>query len=139
MEGLNRIVAESLARNGFGARLDHRRLQWSRWLRCESSFSTLLIPSKPGLYAFGQEVIAPGELPVTGGKRMLALFQISQADDLGMTLGRMFLPGNILRERLEAGHCFARYTIIEDAIQRQTALVALQKWMQSTSEVASAA
>jgi hypothetical protein len=93
MEGLTRLVTESLARNGVETPLDHRRLQWSRWLRCESSFSTLLIPSKPGLYALGQEVIAPGELPVAGGKRMLALFRVSEAEDLGMALGQLFLPG----------------------------------------------
>ena len=138
METLAQLVNESLARNGLTPALDHHRLEWSRWFKMDSSVSALLVPAKPGIFALGEEVTPPGENGPEG-KRMLALFQISQADDLGMTLGRMFLPGNILRERLEAGHCFARYTVIEDATQRQTALVALQKWMQSTSEVASAA
>ena len=118
--------------------VDHRRLEWTRWFKIDSSDSALLVPAKPGIFALGEEIITPGE-NAPEGKRMLALFQISQADDLGMTLGRMFLRGNMLRERLQAGRCFARYTIIEDATQRQTALLALQKWMQSTSEVASAA
>src|SRR3977135_450932 len=99
MECLPSLVTESPTRNCVETHLDHRRLQWSRWLRCESSFSTLLIPSKPGLYALGQEVIAPGELPVTGGKRMLALFRISETEDLGMALGRPFLPGAPDRDR----------------------------------------
>jgi len=138
MEGLAQLVNDSLARNGVDPTLDHRRLEWSRWFRFDTSVSALLVPAKPGVFAIGEEIIAPGE-NATEGKRMLALFQISQADDLGMALGRMFLPGNIIRERLEQGRCYARYTVIEDAAQRQSALAALQKWMQSTSEVASAA
>jgi len=43
MEELARMVADSLARHGFVAGLDHRRLEWSRWFRCESSFSLLLV------------------------------------------------------------------------------------------------
>src|SRR5437660_10420258 len=137
MEGLTRLVADSLARHGFEAALDHRRLQWSRWLRCENSFSTLLIPSKPGLYALGQEVIAPGELPVTGGKRMLALFRISETEDLGMALGRLFLPGAPDRERFGAGNCFVRHAVIEDVVQRRAAHSALQQWLASSAETVS--
>jgi hypothetical protein len=139
MEGLNRIVAESLARNGFEAPLDHRRLQWSRWLRCENSFSTLLIPSKPGLFALGQEVVPPGELPATGGKRMLALFRISEAEDLGMALGRLFLPGAPDRDRFAAGNCFVRYAVIEDVTQRTAAHSAFQQWLTSSAETVSGA
>jgi len=137
MEGLSRLVTESLARNGVDTPLDHRRLQWSRWLRCESSFGTLLIPSKPGLYALGQEVIAPGELPVTRGKRMLALFRISETEDLGMALGRLFLPGAPDRERFAAGNCFVRYTVVEDVVQRRAAHSALQQWLTSSAETVS--
>lgn len=139
MQGLSQLVNESLAKNGVQTDLDHRRLQWSQWFRCESSFSSLLVPSKPGIFALAEEVIAPGQTSATEGKRMLALFQISQAEDLGMALGRMFLPGSILRDRLEGGCCFARYTIMEDAAQRQTALAALQQWMNSSAEMSSAA
>ncbi len=138
MEGLAQLVDESLARNGVDPSLDHRRLEWSRWFRLDTCVSALLVPAKPGVFALGEEIIGPGENS-SEGRRMLALFQISQTDDLGMTLGRMFLPGNMLRERLEKGACFARYTVIEDATQRQSALAALQQWMNSSAEVASAA
>jgi hypothetical protein len=119
MEGLTRLVSESLARHGFETPLDHRRLQWSRWFRCESSFSFLLVPSQPGLFALGEEMIPPGELPATGGKRMLALFRISEAEDLGMEMGRMFAPHSPLRERFAQGRCFARYVVVEDQIERR--------------------
>jgi hypothetical protein len=137
MEGLSRLVTESLARNGVETPLDHRRLQWSRWLRCESSFSTLLVPSKPGLFALGQEVIAPGEFAGTGGKRMLALFRVSETEDLGMALGRLFLPGAPDRDRFAAGNCFFRYAVIGDVVQRRAAHSALQQWLASSAETVS--
>ena len=137
MEGLTHLVTESLARNGFETSLDHRRLQWSKWFRCESSFSVLLAPSKPGVFALGEEIVPPGETAATSGKRMLALFRIAEAEDLGMALGRLFLPGNPEREKLSAGHCFVRYAVIEDAVQRQAAYTALQQWMATSSEAVS--
>jgi hypothetical protein len=151
MENISQLVDDSLARHGVEPIFDHLRLQWSRWFRCESSFSVLLAPAKPGIFALGEEIISPapsamelrtpalsgGEGPSPVGKRMLALFQISETDDLGMTLGRLFLPGNPLRERLASGRCFARYTVIEDTTQRSTADGIFQRWMQESAEVAS--
>jgi hypothetical protein len=134
MESLAHLVTESLVRHGFETAFDHRRLQWSQWFRCRDSFSFLLAPCKPGLFALGEEMVAPGELAVGDGKRMLALFQISEAGDLGMALGRLFLPGNPQRERLSSGRCFARYVVIEDAAQRRSAYAALQQWMASSAE-----
>src|SRR5579859_4680913 len=134
MEGLAHLVAESLVRNGFETTFDHRRLQWSQWFRCQDSFSFLLAPCKPGLFALGEEVMAPGELVVSEGKRMLALFQISEADDLGMALGRLFLSRSPERERVSTGRCFARYVVIEDAAQRRSAYAALQRWMTSSAD-----
>jgi hypothetical protein len=139
MEGLAHLVAESLVRHGFEPSFDHRRLQWSNWFRCQDSFSLVLAPCKPGIFALGEEVIAPGELAVSEGKRMLALFQISEAEDVGMALGRLFLSGNPARERFASGRCFARYVVIEDANQRRTALTALQRWMTSSAEAATGA
>ena len=137
MESLTRLVSESFARHGVETALDPRRLQWSDWFRCESSASTWLVPARPGLFALAEEVIAPGEAPGMGGKRMLALFQISEADDLGMALGRLFLPGSRADERLSGGRCFARYAMIDEAVQRRSAHAALQAWLASSAETAS--
>ena len=57
METLTRLVSESLARHGFDRPVDYRRLQWSRWLRCESHHSLLVVPSKPGVFALAEEVV----------------------------------------------------------------------------------
>jgi hypothetical protein len=150
MEGLAHLVAESLVRHGFEPSFDHRRLQWSNWFRCQDSFSLVLAPCKPGIFALGEEVATfcgaseprsrhpeRSEGSPSEGKRMLALFQISEAEDVGMALGRLFLSGNPARERFASGRCFARYVVIEDANQRLTALTALQRWMTSSAEAVS--
>jgi len=134
MESISQLVESSLARHGVPANFDHLRLQWTGWFRCESSFSVLLAPAKPGIFALGEEVV-----PHAGSesKRMLGLFQISDTDDLGMALGRLFLPGNPLRERLTTGRCFARYAMVEDPNQRRVATEVLQRWMHESAEAAS--
>jgi len=140
MENISQLVDDSLARHGVQPAFDHLRLQWSRWFRCESSFSVLLAPAKPGIFALGEEIIPTGEsmeLRSPIGKRMLGLFQISETDDLGMTLGRLFLPGNPLRERLTSARCFARYSVIEDSAQRTAAHAVFYRWMQQSAETAS--
>src|SRR6516164_2200790 len=127
MEALADLVAESLVRHGLDASLDYRRLQWSQWFRCQDGFSFLLAPCKPGLFALAEEVAEfcaasephshhpeRNEASPAGGKRMLALFQISDAHDLGMALGRIFLSPGPMRERLANGRTFARYVVIED-------------------------
>ena len=128
MEGLERLVSESFARHGVQTAFDHRRLQWSPWFRCADS-SVVQASTKPGLFALADEVI-PRE---AGGRRMLALLRICEAEDLGMALGRLFLPRSPERERLASGRCFARYTVIEDPVQRHAAHAALQAWLTETT------
>jgi len=123
----------SVDSGSLNSNLDHTRLQWSRWFRCESSFSVLLVPAKAGIFALGEEMVPAGD----GSKRMLALFEISATDDLGMTLGRLFLPGNPLLAKLNAGRCFVRYTVIEDAGERSAVYSAFSRWMQDSAETAS--
>jgi hypothetical protein len=133
MESLTRLVSESLSRHGVETVLDPRRLQWSPWFRCESSSSALLVPGKPGVFALAEEVaVFPGSSEPS--KRMLALFQVSEADDLGMALWRLFQPGNTGSDRLSGGRCFARYSVIEDSAQRAVANKVFQDWMQQSAE-----
>jgi hypothetical protein len=137
MEGLARMVADSLARHGFDAPVDHRRLEWSRWFRCESSFSLLLVPSAAGIYALGEEIVAPGEISSAAGKRMLAVFQVAETEDLCVALSRHFAPRNPLSERLSSGRCFVRFAQIADVDQRHAACESLSRWLASSADVAS--
>jgi hypothetical protein len=60
MEGLTRLVSESLIRHGLDRPVDYRRLRWSRWFRCESHHSLLQVPSKPGVFALAEVVANVG-------------------------------------------------------------------------------
>lgn len=137
MEGLSRIVAESLARNGFDRPLDYRRLHWSRWFRCESPHSLLFVPSKPGLFALAEEIMGPGENGAMDGRRMLAVLQFCEDEDMAFVLDRMFSRNNPMRARLASGRCFVRFVVIEDQVQRRSIAGALNQWLISSSEKSS--
>ena len=175
MEALTRLVADSLARHGFDRPIDPRRLQWSRWFRCDSPHSLLVVPSKPGIFAIAEEIagnVARAPSPATssaadtsssvplGGaalprcdspppmdaalaaevmptKRMLAVLQFSEDDDMAFTLDRMFTRINPMRARLSSGRCFLRFVVIEDQHQRRNICSALNQWMLSSAEKAS--
>ncbi len=219
MEALTRLVTDSLARHGFDRPIDPHRLQWSRWFRCDSPHSLLVVPSKPGIFAIAEEVAAfcgaseprsrnpqrsegspatnshlgtaapscPAEqrsatvLPLGGAalqrcdspssaqtlaaradreghdfsravmpagntpalaaegtaKRMLAVLQFSEDDDMAFTLDRMFTRINPMRARLSSGRCFLRFVVIADQDQRRSICSALNQWMLSSAEKAS--
>jgi hypothetical protein len=122
MEGIAHLVSASLARHGFATQVDHRRLQWSPWLRCESSFSILLVPCKPGLFVLAEESEGFG-----AEDKALTLSQISQVEDLSTALARLFLP-TAPKPR------YVRYAVLEDEDQRRSSHRALQEWMASSSE-----
>jgi hypothetical protein len=224
MEAITRIVADSLARHGLDRPIDPRRLQWSRWFRCNSPHSLLVVPSKPGIYALAEEVMdlggkalgaskvhvetdAPGKThvgtaalgcperssvafatttsdtstdreghdfsravmpsrtspalaaegilagaalqrcdstPLTDPasaaevptRRMLAVRQFSEDDDMAFTLDRMFTCANPMRARLASGRFFLRFVVIEDRSERRSICTALNQWMQSSAEKA---
>jgi len=136
MVGLEQLVSESLARHGVETSLDPRRLRWSQWLRCESCLSFVGVPDSGGIFALAEELVGKGEISGADEKRMLAVYRISETDHLGLTMGRLFLPGKPEAERLTAGRCFARYAIVEDVVQRRAAHAAFQQWMASSAEIA---
>jgi len=71
------------------------------------------------------------------GRRMLAVQQFSEDDDMAFTLDRMFTKPNAMRERLASGRCFVRFVVIEDEDQRRSICNALNQWLRSSSEKAS--
>ena len=168
MEALTRLVSESLARYGLDRPVDYRRLQWSRWFRCESLHSLLFVPSKPGVFAIAEEVLDLGsgknyvgtaaqacpERPreSRGGaewgcpdqrsssnnsRRMLAVLQFGEDDDMAFVLDRMLSHENPMRARLLSGRCFLRYVVIEEESQRRSICNALNQWLVSSGEKAS--
>jgi len=188
MEAINQLVADSLARHGFDRPVDPRRLQWSRWSRCDTPHSLLVVPSKPGIFALAEEImdLRPGErdreghdfsravmparnspasaaeaigtLKPLGGaalqrcdsipaittalaaevaqRRLLAVLQFSEDDDMAFTLDRMFTCVNPMRARLATGRCFLRFVVIEDQTQRRNICTALNQWILTSAEKA---
>ena len=183
MEGLTRLVSESLARHGFDRPLDYRRLHWSRWFRCDSHHSLLFVPSKPGVFAVAEEVMDFGRMndhvataakpalsavegavpqseasgpvwdrvsdPVRSSaarpdlagstaspRRMLAVTQFFEDDDMAFVLDRMLSRQNPMGARLASGRYFVRFVVIEDQTQRRSICSALNQWMVSAAEKA---
>jgi len=163
MEALTRLVSESLARYGLDRPVDYRRLQWSRWFRCESPHSLLFGPSKPGVFGIAEEIMDMGggkdhvgtaapsassgqalgcsaEQSSAGSaaesRRMLAVLQFGEDDDMAFVLDRMLSRDNPMRARLVSGRCFVRFVVIEDGAQRRSICNALNQWMISSGEKA---
>ena len=178
MEGLTRLVSESLARHGFDRPLDYRRLHWSRWFRCESHHSLLFVPSKPGVFALAEEIMDLGTItthvaraasavprseasgPQQDGvlnhqfsnlqapeaesrkreapapRRMLAVTQFFEDDDMAFVLDRMLSRQNPMAARLASGRYFVRFVVVEDQTQRRSICAALNQWIVSAAEQA---
>ncbi len=171
MEALTRLVSESLARHGFDRPVDYRRLQWSRWFRCESPHSLLFVPSKPGVFALAEEIVdlsthregpdfsradgsqkdaaasaAEGfgtgavsdsrKLQSADSRRMLAVAQFFETDDMAFVLDRMLSRQNPMRARLTSGRYFIRFVVIENESQRRSICSALNQWIVNSSEKA---
>jgi hypothetical protein len=155
MEALTRLVSDSLARHGFDRPVDPRRLQWSRWFPCDSPHSLLVVPSKPGIFALAESIIdlensndrvGTGASPVQPMKaasaaevlsrRMLAVLQFSEDDNMAYVLDRMFSHINPMRARLHSGSCFVRFVVVEDQQQRRSICAALNQWMRNSAEKA---
>jgi hypothetical protein len=136
MEALDRLVTESLARHGFDRPLDYRRLHWSRWFRCDSPHSLLTVPSKPGVFAIAEEIMPLSDAPAPQTKRMLAVVQFVEDDDMAFVLDRMFAHQNPMRSRLASGSCFVRFVVLEEKTQRRSICAALNQWLISSGEKA---
>jgi hypothetical protein len=159
MEGLTRLVSESLARHGFDRPVDYRRLHWSRWFRCESHHSLLLVPSKPGVFAVAEEIMDFGPESVRDrvsdpvrpsaarldlasstavpARRMLAVSRFFEDDDMAFVLDRMLAAHHPMRARLTSGRYFVRFVVIEEESQRRSICSALNQWIANSSDKAS--
>jgi hypothetical protein len=134
MEGLVRLVAESLERHGM--RRPPERIEWSVWMQLESSLC-LAAPSQPGLFVVAERVLPHSLAPNAPNGQpdhdvLLAIpfvvLKIGQAKDLGFEMGRLCSPYSPLYARVATGRCMVRYAAMEDVVQRTTAHAALQQW-----------
>ena len=108
-------------------------LNWSRWFRCESSFGLLLVPNQPGVFALAEEVVQPAG---PQSRRMLAVFEIDETQDLVRSLSWLFTAASQWRERLATARCYVRYAAIPDKQERGAAATALKNWLNSQRDAA---
>jgi len=107
-------------------------MNWSRWFRCESSFSLLLVPNQPGIFALAEEMVQPAQ----NSRRMLAVLEVQEADDLGRAMSRLFATGSPWRDKLGESRCYVRYAVAPGIADRRAAANALKTWLNSQREVA---
>lgn len=109
-------------------------MNWSRWFHCESSFGLLLVPSQPGVFALAEEIVqAVGEQ----SRRMLAVFEVAEAEDLSRAMSRLFATGSPWREKMAQAKIYVRYAIAPSIADRRAAATALKNWLSAQREVAS--
>ncbi len=109
-------------------------MNWSRWFHCESSFGLLLVPSQPGVFALAEEIVqAVGEQ----SRRMLAVFEVAEAEDLSRAMSRLFAAGSPWREKMSQAKIYVRYAIAPSIADRRAAAAALRNWLSAQKEVAS--
>jgi hypothetical protein len=109
-------------------------MNWSRWFHCESSFGLLLVPSQPGVFALAEEIVqAVGEQ----SRRMLAVFEVAEAEDLSRAMSRLFAAGSPWREKMAQAKIYVRYAIAPSIADRRAAATALKNWLSAQREVAS--
>ena len=112
---------------------DSAQVKWSKWSACESSFSLLLVPQQPGVFALAEEIV-PADDGVAQTKRMLAILEVGAADDLARSLSRLFAADSVYHQRLSAARCYVRYAVIAEAGERQAVAAAMQQWLAAQSE-----
>src|SRR4249919_1100017 len=108
-------------------------MNWSRWFHCESSFGLLLVPNQPGIFALAEEIMQPAG---PNSRRMLAVFEGEEADDLARAMSRLFAAGSQWREKMTQARCYVRYAIAPSIADRRTAAAALKNWLGAQREVA---
>jgi hypothetical protein len=109
-------------------------MNWSRWFHCESSFGLLLVPSQPGVFALAEEVV---QAVGAQSRRMLAVFEVAEAEDLSRAMSRLFAAGSPWREKMAQAKVYVRYAIAPSIADRRAATTALKNWLSAQREVAS--
>jgi hypothetical protein len=75
-------------------------------------------------------------LAAEGPRRMLAVTQFFEDDDMAFVLDRMLTWKNPMRARLTSGRYFIRYVVLEDETQRRSICAALNQWIANSTEKA---
>ena len=100
--------------------------------------------SAPSLDLVSNHQFSPSRTPeaesrkpaATQARRMLAVTQFFEDDDMAFVLDRMLSHQNPMCTRLASGRYFVRFVVVEDQTQRRSICSALNQWMVSAAETA---
>ncbi len=123
-------LAEEIA--DLGASKDHVEAAASAVQRSEASTPKRDLISNLSSMTPDARRLTPDAAP----RRMLAVTQFFEDDDMAFVLDRMLSRENPLRARLLSGRYFIRFVTIDDPIQRRSICAALNQWMANSAEKA---
>jgi hypothetical protein len=126
MEGLVRLVAESLERHGMT--VPPPRVDWSHWVPIDPNLC-LTAPCHPGLFVIAERLVSH-KVPRSGSADpavQLAILKVGQTKDLGIEMARLCYDSP-LYDRINAGRCLVRFAVVDDDAQRVSSCAALQQW-----------
>jgi len=128
MEGLVRLVSESLERHGLT--VPPARINWSAWTPLDPNLC-LSAPCHPGLYVIAERMVphTVSANPTT----QLVILKIGQTKDLGVEMAR-FCYHSPLHDRINAGRCLVRFAVVDEDAQRAASCAALQQWFTHSLE-----
>jgi hypothetical protein len=119
MEGLVRLVAESLERHGLT--VPAPRIDWSAWTPVDPNLC-LTAPCHPGLFIIAEQLV-PHTVAANPASQLVVL-KVGQTDDIGIEMARLCYHSP-LYDRINTGRCLVRFAVVDDAAQRASVFATL--------------
>jgi len=115
MEGLVRLVAESLERHGMT--VPPPRIDWSPWTPVDPNLC-LTAPCHPGLFVIAEQMV-PHTVAANPATELVIL-KVGQTQDLGIEMARLCYHSP-LYDRINTGRCVVRFAVVDSDAQRAAA------------------
>src|SRR5450432_1956832 len=112
MEGLVRLVAESLERHGLT--VPPPRIDWSPWITVDPNLC-LTAPCYPGLFVIAEQMVS--HALAASSINPLVVLKVGQTHDIGIEMARLCYHSP-LYDRINTGRCVVRFAVVDNDSQR---------------------